>query len=89
MFDKFFSNISGKIKLVAKIMLVFGIIGAIVCLIAGFVYLADNDEEIGLMITLIGVPTSILVMLVPSWFIYGFGQLIENTNFSQGDDENV
>lgn len=85
MFDKLFSNISGKIKLVAKIMLVLGIVTAIGCIIFSFVLLADNDEKLGTMFLVIGVPTSILVMLVPSWLMYGFGQLIENTGNIQNN----
>lgn len=84
MFDNFFSNISEKIKAIAKILLVLGLIGAFGCFVFAMIVSGDN-EELAFMLLCIGVPASFLVMLIPSWFIYGFGQLIENTGNAQNN----
>lgn len=78
-----FNNISGKIKLIAKIMCWVGIIfcgaAAIILLFAGVI--TDDIEQIQLAIMSIIMG---LVSYVCSCLVYGFGQLIENTSSLNG-----
>ena len=66
-----YNNIGEKIKTLASIV---SIVGIAVCLIAGFL-LISNDSFIGLLIMIAGP----LFSVINSFFIYGFGILIENT----------
>ena len=74
-----FDNIGGKIKTLAKVVCWIGIIGS--CL-AGFVLLVeglDVSEELilyGILVAGVGS----LFSWIGSFFLYGFGQLIENTD---------
>ena len=72
-----FDNIGSKIKMVAKVVFWIDIIAS--CSI-GIIFLADGDE----IMALIGLSVIVLGCLL-SWagslFVYGFGQLIENSDF--------
>lgn len=70
-----FDNIGGKMKSLAKVVCWIGIIS---CVISGFV-MTVTDEDLtflGIVIIVIGS----LVSWVSSFAVYGFGQLIENTD---------
>ena len=70
-----YDNIGGKIKSWAK--WIFGA-GAIAAIIAGFVMIIQDSD-----MALVGLLTIILgpiVAWVSSWLLYGFGQLIENSD---------
>lgn len=66
-----FKNIGGKIKTLAVILTVIDIIGSIV----GGIVLIDMDEGLGATVIVVGI----LFSWINSFFIYGFGELIENT----------
>lgn len=70
-----FSNIGSKIKTLAQVITWIGIIGSV---ILGLVLMTTDEELIsaGLMIALLGS----LISWVSSFVLYGFGQLIENTD---------
>ncbi len=70
-----FSNIGGKIKSLAQVITWLGII---VSVIWGFVLMATDEDLIpaGLIIALLGS----LISWISSFVLYGFGQLIENTD---------
>ena len=70
-----FDNIGGKIKSLAQVVFWIGIICSV---ISGFVMIGTNEDLIflGLVIIIIGS----LVSWVSSFTLYGFGQLIENTD---------
>lgn len=70
-----FDNIGGKIKSLAQVICWIGIISSI---ISGFVMIATNEYLIflGLVIMVIGS----LISWVFSFTLYGFGQLIDNTD---------
>lgn len=67
-----FENIGGKMKALARVMAVLGIIGAVV---AGVVLVSDGNVGAGLCVAILGS----LVAWTGSFFAYGFGQLIENS----------
>ena len=62
-----FTDIEKKLKGVAIVNLIFGIVIALACLII--------MEEDGILIASAAVLTS----LISSWFIYAFAELLENT----------
>ena len=66
-----FENIGGKIKTLAVILTILGVAASI---IFGFYMLSENAIT-GLLIALIGS----LVSWISSFFMYGFGELIEKT----------
>lgn len=70
-----FENIGGKIKTLAKVVCWIGII---VSCIYGLLIMAKNEGLIlaGLIIIIIGI----LCSWVGSFTLYGFGQLIENSD---------
>ncbi len=70
-----YSNVSGKIKVLAKVM---AWIGIIVCVIFGFVMLVSMEDMalFGFLIMTVGSLLSWLSSLV----LYGFGELIENSS---------
>ena len=73
MFD--YDNIGGKIKGLAKATF---IVETVVAVIAAISLMADDDELIGSgFLLLIFGP---IVAWVSSWLLYGFGQLIENSD---------
>ena len=70
-----FTNIGSKIKTLASVFTWLGIIGSI---ISG-IYLASQDDDL----ILIGLLTALLGSLfswIGSFLLYGFGQLIENSD---------
>ena len=69
-----YDDIGGKIKGLAKATF---IIGAIAAVIIGIMFMALDDEliGIGLLIMILGP----IVAWVSTWFLYGFGELIEKT----------
>ena len=70
-----YDNIGGKIKGLAKAIV---IIVAIAAAITGFALMISNDDMIlaGLLIMIVAP----LVAWISSWLLYGFGQLIENSD---------
>lgn len=70
-----YDNIGGKIKGLAK--LIFAIL-AIAAVITGFVLMAQDEDMIliGLLVVVFGP----IVAWVSSLFLYGYGQLIENSD---------
>ena len=68
-----YDNIGVKLKQLALISFLIETLGAI---ILGIVFIATGDYAIlGLLVLFLGP----LVLLVISWFIYGFGELIDKT----------
>ena len=68
-----FSNIGKKIKLMA---VVFFSIGVLASLITGIIFFADEEPLIGALIIIGGS----FVSWVSVMLIYGFGQLVENSD---------
>ena len=70
-----YDNIGGKIKGWAKWIFA---IEAIAAVISGFVLMAQNEDMIliGLLVAVLGP----IVAWVSSWLLYGYGQLIENSD---------
>lgn len=70
-----FDNISEKIKMLAKVVCWLGII---VCIITGIVLMTIDES-----LVLAGILTAVLGSLlswVSSFVLYGFGQLVENSD---------
>ncbi len=77
-----FDNIGGKIKKLARIVCIIGIIASF---IAGILLMNIRYTfEVGLAILLVGP----LLSWIGSYFTYGFGQLIENTDKFVGNFNN-
>ena len=72
-----FDNIGGKIKGLAKVLTWIGIIGSIA---AGAAMVDVVDEDIVVIVMLGTIIGGSLVSWVGSFLLYGFGQLIENTD---------
>ncbi len=70
-----FDNIGNKIKILAEVICWIGIIGSI---ILGIVMM-EFDESL-IIAGLLVVPIGFLVSWISSFLLYGFGQLIENTD---------
>lgn len=70
-----FTDIEKKLKVLAQVNFVCGIILAILCPILG----NEAALEVGLIIGLIVGLMWLLMGLISSWFIYGFAELLENT----------
>ncbi len=68
-----FTNIGKKIKVLAMVIAWMGIIGSV---IGGVVLMDEADEALGLLVMLVGA----LMSWIGSFFMYGFGQLIDNTD---------
>ncbi|MBR3885592.1 MAG: hypothetical protein IKJ33_03910 [Clostridia bacterium] len=70
-----FDNIGGKIKILAKVIAVLGIVFSI---IIGIYYMTMGKEYLvyGLTVAIVGS----LVSWISSFFAYGFGELISNTD---------
>ena len=71
-----FNNVGGKIKAIAIIQLILGCIGSIVLA----AILADEIDELSLLIGLVGIAVSI----VNAFLLYGLGQLVENSDIIIG-----
>lgn len=76
-----FDNISDKMKSAATALAVLGIIGSI---IVGIVMIAESPL-VGLLVIVIGSLSS----WVSSFTLYGFGQLIENTDIISAKLESI
>jgi len=69
-----YKNIGGKIKILAQTV---AIIEIIVCIIVGFIQIFDVKEVgLGIGILIIGS----LIAWISSFVLYGFGQLVENSD---------
>ncbi len=70
-----YDNIGGKIKGWAKWIFA---VEAIAAVIGGFVLMAQDEDMIflGLLVVVVGP----IVAWVSSWLLYGYGQLIENSD---------
>lgn len=80
-------NIGNKIKSLVKIIWFIGIIGAIITCIS-LAYLSDaifNDAAPGIIIGLIIAVISIFLTWIGSWLVYGYGQIIHNTDIIAGN----
>ena len=65
-----YDNIGGKIKMAAKLMF---FAEAIVFIILGIIRINDEPDIIGILILIVGP----ILAWVSSWFMYGFGELID------------
>ncbi len=88
-----FSNIGGKIKMLAKILCWLGIILSVVF---GILFITSgspmyiNGEYTSYNGVALGIVTIIfgcLASWVGSFFAYGFGQLIENTDYIRSNTQ--
>ena len=70
-----FDNIGGKIKGVAKVTCWIGIIASV---ISGLVMMIDDEDMIA--IALLTILVGALASWVGSFMVYGFGQLVENSD---------
>ena len=70
-----YENIGGKIKGLARAAF---IVEAIAAVISGLVMMVEDDDMIpfALLVMVVGP----IVAWVGSWLLYGFGQLIENSD---------
>lgn len=70
-----FSKIGGKIKMLAQILTWIGIA---VSVIAGLIMMSEDEDLIGgaLVIMIVGS----LVSWISSFLLYGFGQLVDNSD---------
>jgi hypothetical protein len=75
-----YDNIGGKIKGFAAVVFFFDAIAAVV---SGIVLISNDAVAVGFLAILCG-PIAAWVM---SWLLYGFGQLIENTDIIAGRHE--
>lgn len=76
-----FDNISDKMKSAATALAILGIIGSI---IVGIVMIAESPL-VGLLVIVVGSLSS----WVSSFTLYGFGQLIENTDTISSEMESI
>ena len=67
-----FNNIGKKFKVLAKVMFWLQAIGAV---ITGIILLAEDDEL--LIYSLLLILAGPLYAWISSWFLYGFGELID------------
>ncbi len=88
-----FENIGGKIKALAKVLCWVGIIASV---ISGIVMISNGSRSYGYYNSGAGAVAGIITIIVgslASWigsfFTYGFGQLIENTDAMKRILENV
>ncbi len=70
-----FENIGGKIKATATVVCCIGIIASVL-LGFGVMSIADDFVLLGFLITTVGS----LISWVSSFSLYGFGQLVENSD---------
>lgn len=80
-----FDNIGRKIKTLAQVICVLGIIVSVI----GGIILWITGGGLGFVISLVAIPISAVISWVGSLGLYGFGQLIENTDIlvSQGENK--
>lgn len=70
MFSFFFDNIGKTIKIIGIVNFVLGFLGALACLIAAMVI---KDPYF-----LLGCPGSVIFFSILSFFVYGYGEIIEH-----------
>ena len=70
--NSLFSNVGGKIKILAKCVFVIEALAAIIAGIS-LISVSTNLITIALVLILVGP----VVALCTAWFLYGFGELIE------------
>ena len=77
-----FTNVSSKIKLFATVWCSVGFFGCIIEILV-FMALSDSGDfllvELPLILKIIIVLITALPFYISSLFLYGFGELIENT----------
>lgn len=78
-----FDNIGKKIKTLAQVICVLGIIASAI----GGIILWITGGGLGFVISLVAIPISAVVSWVGSFGLYGFGQLIENTDILVAQNE--
>lgn len=89
--EKVFSNIGGKIKVIAKVNLIVGIIGVIICAFefgmievpefyGYYSYTTKTELTFLFWVFLLVGP---IVIYIESMILYGFGELIESTSISR------
>lgn len=84
-----FNNIGEKIKVYAKVVFAIGaIIGSIVSIVMFFVMLEDA-AFLGFLFLILGIPLSILSAFLSTMFIYGFGELIESSETTRRNTEEI
>jgi hypothetical protein len=66
-----FTNVGGKIKTFAQVTAILGILGSVI----GGLSLTSLDGTLGFLIIIAGS----LIAWLTSLFLYGFGELVENT----------
>lgn len=79
-----FSNIGAKIKKFAIYYAIFGLLFAVAGLIAA---IGCGFDDVGL-ICLVGGVVGGCCTFVNSWFVYGFGQLIDDVHALKNDKKN-
>ena len=73
-----FENVGRKVKGLAWFILALGCVGALIGLIVSMVFF-KRILVLGILVGLLLGALQILLTLVGMWFIYGFGELIENS----------
>lgn len=81
-----YDNIGGKIKVLAKVIVIFA---AIIILILGLIalneiaedsdHMSDSEAIAAVLITILTMAIEFAVAWISSWFLYGVGELIEST----------
>ena len=79
-----FNNIGSKIKTLAQVVCWLGIA---ICVIVGIVLMAQDEETVG--IGLVVMIFGSLFSWIGSFMTYGFGQLIENSDFLVSQKKNA
>lgn len=70
-----YDNIGGKIKGLAKFLF---LVDALAAVVSGIVMMGSDDDLVGLgFLVIFG---GVLIAWVSTWLLYGFGQLIENSD---------
>ncbi len=80
-----FNNIGGKIKLLAKITFISGSILSFITFIA----LLSIEAEILWPFAILSLFFGPVLFWIDSWFVYGFGEVIENTANVSNESRNI
>ena len=75
-FDKMYSNIGGKLRTLAKVCGVIGIVCAVICVLVEVFTAFDSFEGI---LAVSGLVLGLLCV-VTSWPLYAFGQLVDDVH---------
>ena len=75
MFEVMFGNIERKLKWLAAVTLILGIVGSVIVFLVFATYEEGDYFIVGLIIGVAWIPVS----LITSWLIYAFADLVENT----------